>query len=124
MFTLLPLLATILAPLLLATAARAAPHDRDGINALEHTEPRVEAADRALLEHGVARELRHDPIVKKRDPGVVEVSVLERRDAAAVAALAETNVRLRREKRWGQPSGGWAPRGGCCGGGCPGRPGW
>jgi hypothetical protein len=130
MFHLLPLLATVLTPLLLAAAGRAAPAaDPHGENGIERAAERAEVtgfeAARAV-EHGavdLAREvLRHEPVVEKRDPGVIEVSV-ERRDVAAPA----TNVRLAREKRWGGGGGGggggWGSRGGCCAG-CPGSRGW
>jgi hypothetical protein len=133
MFHLLPLLATVLTPLLLAAGGRAAPAaDPHGDNGIEHAAERgaeaVAVADHEAaraIEHGaadLARDvLRHEPVVRKRGPGVIEVSI-ERRDVAAPA----TNVRLAREKRWGGGGGGgggWGQRGGCCAG-CPGSRGW
>jgi hypothetical protein len=132
MFHLLPLLATVLTPLLLAAGGRAAPAPAP------HEENRIEQAERitehAAEAHGLGAVLaaervaanvaadvaRHDPVLRKRGgAGVVEVLV--KRDVAAAA----TNVRLAREKRWGGGGGGWGNnRGGCCGG-CPGsRGGW
>jgi hypothetical protein len=136
MFHLLPLLATVLTPLLLAAHGRAAPapaaHEDPAVARLDHAEQRAEVAGVDAVRAGerVAADLLLRPdrhLVRKRNPtaaaagpGVVEVVV--KRDEAVAAPV--TNVRLAREKRWGGGGGGWGgPRGGCCAG-CPGSRGW
>jgi hypothetical protein len=136
MFHLLPLLATVLTPLLLAAHAAPTAHDE---NPIAHAEQRAAEDAARAVEHGeagLARDValgirRHEEhAVRKRaarpasSPDFVEVVV--KRDPVAVAAAGQTNVRLAREKRWGGNGGGgggWGQRGGCCAG-CPGSRGW